>query len=150
MSVLSAVLSSSAVETSGAPPEMAGGILGCFLVEIAWLSCPRTHSTRIKKGDRMSKFFEFILVLGSLAPVPLLAAHANPWMEEGDDVLMQYHDDNLVQSEDTPGEDEMLGTMVREATGKIELDAGSDDGRGLAQGHAGGGAQGGGSGGASN
>jgi len=51
-----------------------------------------------------------------------MAAHANPWMEEGDTVLMQYHDENL------------------------ELDAGEDDGDGDMNGYAGGGAQGGGSG----
>ena len=35
---------------------------------------------------------------------------------------MQYHEENLAQSEDTPGEDEMLGRirMVQTAHGKLE------------------------------
>ncbi len=70
----------------------------------------------------MSYKFIASLVLGTLVASPLMAAHANPWMEEGDTVLMQYHDENL------------------------ELDAGEDDGDGDMNGYAGGGAQGGGSG----
>lgn len=48
------------------------------------------------------------------------AGHANPWATETDDLLMQYHEENLAQSEDTPGEDEMLGRMVQTAHGKLE------------------------------
>lgn len=47
------------------------------------------------------------------------AGHANPWATPEDDLLMQYHDENLEQSEDTPGEDEMLGVMDRSAYGKL-------------------------------
>ncbi|GKY86997.1 hypothetical protein [Sinisalibacter aestuarii] len=89
----------------------------------------------------------FALLLAGTVATPLLAAHNNPWMSTEDTVLMQYHDENLAQSEGTPGEDEMLGVMVRDAYGKLVLDAGRDDGLGLAQGYSGGGAQGGGSGG---
>ncbi|MFP4251380.1 MAG: hypothetical protein ACLFRM_01945 [Guyparkeria sp.] len=32
---------------------------------------------------------------------------------------MQYHDENLEQSVDTPGEDEMLGVMEQGAYGKL-------------------------------
>ena len=56
----------------------------------------------------------------SLAAGPVLAAHNNPWAEEGDDVLAQYHDVNQQQSIGTPGEDEMLGLNVRAALGKLE------------------------------
>ncbi len=48
------------------------------------------------------------------------AGHANPWAGEDDVVLSQYHEENLAQSEDTPGEDEMLGVMVQKARGKLE------------------------------
>ena len=88
------------------------------------------------------------LLLALTAATPLWAAHANPWMSEEDEVLMQYHDENLAQSEETEGDDEMLGTMTGTATGKLVLDAGQDDGLGLSQGYSGGGAQGGGKGGA--
>lgn len=47
------------------------------------------------------------------------AGHANPWATPEDDLLMQYHDENLEQSEDTPGEDEMLGVMEQDAYGKL-------------------------------
>ena len=87
-----------------------------------------------------------ILICSTMA-TPIFAAHANPWMEDGDSVLMQYHEENLAQSVDTPGEDEMNGTQVGSAHGKIDLDAGQEDGEGLANGHAGGGAYGGGKGG---
>ncbi|RRQ23339.1 hypothetical protein D5687_07865 [Guyparkeria sp. SCN-R1] len=48
------------------------------------------------------------------------AGHANPWATPEDDLLMQYHDENLEQSEDTPGEDEMLGVMDQGAYGKLD------------------------------
>ena len=48
------------------------------------------------------------------------AGHANPWATEDDVIYNQEHEDNLVQSIDTPGEDEMLGTMVRSAHGKLD------------------------------
>jgi len=83
------------------------------------------------------------VVLASTLATPLLAAHANPWMEEGDEVLMQYHEENLDQSEDTPLEDAMPGEQTSTAHGKLDLDAGQDDGKGLANGYAGGGARGG-------
>ncbi len=47
------------------------------------------------------------------------AGHANPWATPEDDLLMEYHDENLEQSVDTPGEDEMLGVMDRSAYGKL-------------------------------
>ena len=48
------------------------------------------------------------------------AGHANPWATPEDDLLMQYHEENLEQSEDTPGEDEMLGVMDQQAFGKLD------------------------------
>lgn len=89
-----------------------------------------------------------IAVLAATIATPLWAAHANPWATPDDTVLMQYHEENLAESEDTPGEDEMLGVMTRDAIGKLVLDAGGEDGLGLNTGYSGGGAQGGGSGGA--
>lgn len=51
---------------------------------------------------------------------PAFAGHNNPWATPDDDLLMQYHDENLEQSVDTPGEDEMLGIMVQNARGKLD------------------------------
>ncbi len=48
------------------------------------------------------------------------AGHANPWATADDDILMQNHDENLEQSVDTPGEDEMLGVMEQNARGKLD------------------------------
>lgn len=41
---------------------------------------------------------------------PALAGHANPWSSDEDSVNSQNHEENLTQSEGTPGEDEMLGS----------------------------------------
>lgn len=51
----------------------------------------------------------------------VMAGHNNPWADSTDDLLMQYHEENLEQSEDTPGEDEMLGVMVQNARGKLDM-----------------------------
>lgn len=51
---------------------------------------------------------------------PAVAGHNNPWATPDDDLLMQYHDENLEQSVDTPGEDEMLGIMIQNASGKLD------------------------------
>jgi len=64
--------------------------------------------------------FAFLLFAGQA-----VAGHANPWATPEDEVLMQYHDENLVQSEGTPGHDEMLGAMNQDARGK--LDTSMDD-----------------------
>lgn len=56
------------------------------------------------------------LLLGSAA----MAGHNTPWASEDDSVLSQDHEENLAQSIDTPGEDEMLGNMVQNARGKLE------------------------------
>lgn len=64
---------------------------------------------------------------GSIA-TPLMAGHANPWATEEDVLLMQYHEENLAQSEGTPGEDEMLGVMVQNARGKLDDSIGSSYG----------------------
>jgi len=61
---------------------------------------------------------------GSIAP-PLIAGHANPWATEPDVLEMQYHEHNLAQSVGTPGEDEMLGTMVQKARGKLDDSVGA-------------------------
>ncbi len=55
----------------------------------------------------------------ALYGAPALAGHNNPWATEDDTILMQYHEENLAQSVDTPGEDEMLGIMVQNARGKL-------------------------------
>ncbi|OWY08334.1 hypothetical protein B6V74_14400 [Thioclava sp. F42-5] len=71
------------------------------------------------------------------------AGHANPWATEDDVIYSQNHEENLVQSVDTPGEDEMLGVMVQSARGKLDgLSGGSGasdasgDGSGGASDHA--------------
>lgn len=88
-----------------------------------------------------------IAVLATMFAAPLYAGHANPWATADDELVMQYHEENLAQSVDTPQEDAMLGRMTRTARGKIELDAGKEEGQGLSKGKSGGGSQGGGSGG---
>jgi hypothetical protein len=67
----------------------------------------------------MEKLF-IAVVVASLSASPLVAGHANPWATDEDNLEMQYHEENLAQSEDTPGEDEMLGVMVQSARGKLE------------------------------
>ncbi len=62
----------------------------------------------------------FLTLLGTfLVTGAAHAGHANPWATPEDDLLMQYHDENLEQSEDTPGDDEMLGVMDQGAYGKL-------------------------------
>lgn len=78
-------------------------------------------------------------LLSAVAGTPLLAGHANPWAEDEDEVLSQYHEVNLVQSEDTPGEDEMLGIMVRQARGKLDDSIGTPASPGQGHGENGGG-----------
>ncbi|MCI2399108.1 hypothetical protein [Aliiroseovarius subalbicans] len=58
----------------------------------------------------------------SLIASPLFAGHANPWASENDAINSQFHEINLAQSVDTPGEDEMLGNMVQTARGKLDSD----------------------------
>ena len=53
-----------------------------------------------------------------LVAAPAFAGHNNPWATDDDTILSRYHEENLEQSVDTPGEDEMLGVMVRNAGGK--------------------------------
>ena len=60
-----------------------------------------------------------IAVAVAFVAAPAFAGHNNPWATEDDTILMQYHEENLAQSVDTPGEDEMLGVMVRKANGKL-------------------------------
>lgn len=66
----------------------------------------------------------FLVLSASLVAIlitgPAIAGHNNPWATPDDDLLMQYHDENLEQSVDTPGEDEMLGVMVQNASGKLD------------------------------
>lgn len=63
-----------------------------------------------------------------IAAGPALADHANPWATDNDTVLSQFHEENQAQSEDTPGEDEMKGRMVRSARGKLDDSVGSQGG----------------------
>lgn len=58
------------------------------------------------------------LVLAVALVSPAVAGHNNPWATSTDVILSKNHDDNQVQSVDTPGEDEMNGTMVQSAHGK--------------------------------
>lgn len=68
-------------------------------------------------------------VVAALSGGAVWAGHANPWATEEDDLLMQNHEENLAQSVDTPGEDEMLGVMVQSAHGKLDgLSDGSNGG----------------------
>ncbi|MCA0042770.1 hypothetical protein [Celeribacter litoreus] len=69
-----------------------------------------------------------VLVIGLSGPA--FAYHANPWMDDDDTVLAQYHDENQAKSEDTDGEDEMNGVMVRKARGKLEGMASDNSGLG--------------------
>ena len=62
-------------------------------------------------------------LLALVTALPALAGHANPWATDEDSVNNQNHEENQEQSIDTPGEDEMLGTMVREAHGKLDGNA---------------------------
>ena len=48
--------------------------------------------------------------------VPASAAHNNPWATPEDDVLAKKHDGRQEKSADTPGQDEMRGTMDRDVT----------------------------------
>ena len=96
----------------------------------------------------MKKLF-IAAVVTSVAGSPLIAGHANPWATDEDDLDMQYHEENLAQSEDTPGEDEMLGVMVQSARGKLEgtmlgrAGSGYSAGRGVGAGEGNGGGNGG-------
>lgn len=61
---------------------------------------------------------------------PLWAGHNNPWAEPGDEIVEQYHDENLEQSDGTPGENEMRGALVQWAWGKLGREAGQGAGQG--------------------
>ena len=67
----------------------------------------------------MPKSILLVAALSALVGHAALAGHANPWAGEDDDLDMVYHDENLEQSIDTPGEDEMRGAMVQGAFGKL-------------------------------
>ncbi|PFG61550.1 hypothetical protein AXZ77_0095 [Thioclava sp. ES.031] len=72
-----------------------------------------------------------LVALAALYAGASWAGHANPWATEDDVIYSQNHEENLEQSVDTPGEDEMLGVMVRSAHGKLDgLSGGSGDGSG--------------------
>ncbi len=66
----------------------------------------------------MNTRFTAATVAIAFIAAPAFASHNNPWATEDDTVLAQYHEVNQAQSIDTPGEDEMLGVMVRKANGK--------------------------------
>jgi len=89
-----------------------------------------------------------ILIISTIAAAiagPVFAGHANPWATDDDTILSQNHEENLAQSEDTPGEDEMLGVMVQQARGKLDTDLGpsGSDGAGRQADGSGSGAMGG-------
>ena len=75
------------------------------------------------------------ILLALCAATPALAGHNNPWATDGDTILSQEHDANLLQSVDTPGEDEMLGVMVQQARGKLDGLSGGQRGKGGAGSH---------------
>lgn len=100
-----------------------------------------------------------VTAVWAVASTPVIAAHANPWADEDDEVQEQYHDVNQAKSEGTPGQDEMNGVMTRSAHGKLGTAADASgragganggDGAGNGAGHGGGGAGHGGGGGAGN
>lgn len=81
---------------------------------------------------------------------PVLAGHANPWTDDTSILNMQYHKENLARSIGTSGEDEMLGTMVQTAHGKLDgmaADTGAGASAGSGGAHGAGGPGGGGNGG---
>ncbi|OOY30115.1 hypothetical protein [Thioclava sp. F36-6] len=85
-----------------------------------------------------------LVALAALYAGASWAGHANPWATEDDVIYNQEHEDNLVKSIDTPGEDEMLGVMVRSAHGKLDgLTGGSGSGGGTGSGSGAGGSGGG-------
>lgn len=62
----------------------------------------------------------FLACLLAMLSGPALAGHANPWATEDDVVHSKNHDANQIRSVDTPGEDEMRGTLTRSAHGKLD------------------------------
>ncbi|MPQ94368.1 hypothetical protein [Thioclava sp. JE_KL1] len=90
-----------------------------------------------------------LVALAALYAGASWAGHANPWATEDDVIYNQEHEDNLVKSIDTPGEDEMLGVMVRSAHGKLDGLAGGSGSSGGTGGGSGSGSGAGGSGGGS-
>ncbi len=70
------------------------------------------------------------ILLALCAVTPAMAGHNNPWATDTDTILSQNHDANLLQSLDTPGEDEMLGVMQRHARGKLDGLSGGQRGKG--------------------
>ena len=70
-----------------------------------------------------------LAIFAGLIALPIFAGHANPWATEDDELLMKNHEENLAKSEDTPGEDEMLGRMVQNARGKLDASI-ADSGHG--------------------
>ena len=88
------------------------------------------------------------IALTLLGAAPVLASHANPWMQPGDTVLAKNHETNQAFSADRPGEDEMRGRMVQNVSDKAGQgrdNAGGSGGQG-GSGHGGGGHGGGGKG----
>jgi len=67
----------------------------------------------------MNTRFTAVAFAITFVATPAFAGHNNPWATEDDTILMQNHDENLEQSVDTPGEDEMLGVMIQKAKGKL-------------------------------
>ena len=67
----------------------------------------------------MKTRFTVAAIAIALIGAPAFAGHNNPWATADDTILSQYHEEYLEKSVDTPGEDEMLGTMVQKANGKL-------------------------------
>ncbi len=74
------------------------------------------------------KTLGFSCLLALLVSEAAIAGHANPWATDEDTVNSQYHEQNLAQSLETPGEDEMLGVMVRDAHGKLDAESAAKGG----------------------
>lgn len=70
------------------------------------------------------------VVLALISASPILADHNNPWATEEDEVKSQYHDANQEKSEGTPGENEMKGRQVQNASPKAGQGSGNGKGGG--------------------
>jgi hypothetical protein len=92
---------------------------------------------RETKGKPIMKTKTAAGILLALCTVtPAMAGHNNPWATDTDTILSQNHETNLLQSLDTPGEDEMLGVMVQNARGKLDGLSGGQRGKGAVGAHA--------------
>jgi hypothetical protein len=105
---------------------------GLYIPKIIYL---RAWKRRAKGKQIMKTKTAAGILFAICAVTPAMAGHNNPWATQDDTILSQNHDTNLLQSLDTPGEDEMLGVMVRNARGKLDGLSGGQRGKGGAAAH---------------